>query len=101
GNAHLDSVLGGFNPDQSPKTITLKNLVVGNQYSVQLFAMDDRNGISAPRRVFFVDPNDAGDASATFDTITANAYLVGTFYASNATETINEIQLDNGQNMNA
>lgn len=101
GNAHLDSVLGGFNPDQSPKTITLNNLVVGQQYAVQLFALDDRTGISTPRRVYFVDPNNPSDASSTFDTTSANAYMIATFYASNTVETINEIQLDGGQNMNA
>ena len=52
-NAVFNAVLNQFNYDGGPKTITLNNLVVGQQYSVQLFAVDAR-GVPFPRtsRIF-------------------------------------------------
>jgi hypothetical protein len=102
GNAAFDSVLGGFNPDGNPKIISLNGLTVGEQYSVQLFALDDRAGIGGPRLVNFQDPNDSADISATIPTLAnTNWYIVGTFYASNAVETIQENLVNGGGNMNA
>jgi len=102
GNVNFNTVLGGFNPDGNPKMLTLSNLVVGQQYSVQLFAQDYRNGVSSPRRVNFQDPNDSADVSVPFDITTVSSYVVGTFYASNTTETIQENLLDGGSgNLNA
>lgn len=101
GNANFDTVLGGFNYDNGPKLIALSNLVVGQQYSVQLFALDDRSGVNGPRMVSFQDPNDAADVSAAFATVGANSYIVGTFYASNTTEVIQENLLNGSGNMNA
>jgi hypothetical protein len=102
GNAAFNSVLGGFNPDGTPKTITFYNLVVGKQYSVQLFALDDRTGIGSSRMVDFQDPNNAADISEPYETLNNNnSYLIGTFYASNAVESIQENLLAGGGNMNA
>jgi hypothetical protein len=102
GNAAFNSVLGGFNPDGTPKTIIFYNLVVGKQYSVQLFALDDRTGIGSSRMVDFQDPNNAADISVPYETLNNNnSYLIGTFYASNTVESIQENLLAGGGNMNA
>jgi len=82
GNTNFDTVLNqsaigtlaAFN-------VTLHNLVIGQQYSVQLFVLDDRAiaGVGA-RQVSFQDANDAADVSATY-TFGSSDYLIGTFTA--------------------
>lgn len=103
GNANFNSVLNQFRSDQGPKTITLNNLIVGEQYAVQLFALDDRAATSN-RLSNFQDGDDAAisvETSATF-AMGANAYVIGTFYASNSTETIRQnLPTGNNGNMNA
>src|ERR1035438_2910005 len=101
GNKKFNSVLAQAEYDGGPKTITLFNLVVGQQYSVQLFALDQRGGASSASRGNFQDPNDATDISTNFamgDTV----YVVGTFIADSSTMTIQENLIDGGGgNMNA
>jgi hypothetical protein len=89
GNVNFNATLNQFNWDGGPKTIILYNLVVGQQYSVQLFALDQRGGSSSAARGNYQDPNDNSDISATFamgDTV----YVTGTFTANNSTMNIME-----------
>lgn len=100
GDANLNAVLNGFSFDGGPKTITLSNLVVGQQYSVQLFALDNRAG-SGGRQASFQDPADAADVSATI-LMGDNKYVVGTFTATSTTQQIQEnLPTGNAGNMNA
>jgi len=103
GNTNFNAVLNEFNWDGGPKTIYVNNLQVGEKYSVQLFGVDDRNlgGGESNRLANFQDPNDAGDDSATFK-MGDNVYVVGTFWASNSTETIQmNLPTSNAGSMNA
>jgi len=92
-------VLNNFYSDGASRTITMNGLVVGQQYSVQLFALDGRGGTLNPpaiaRTANYQDPADATDTSATF-TMADFVYVVGTFYASNTTETVQQNLLNNG-----
>ena len=87
-NANFDAVLNRFSYDGGPKTISINGLTPGERYSVQIFALDDRDlgGISN-RLANFQDPNDAGDVSATFK-MGDNVYVIGTFTAASTTEYI-------------
>ncbi len=101
GNASFNSVLTQFNYDSGPKTITLNNLVVGQQYAVQLFALDDRSSGTRARHANFQDPVDNANVSATF-IMGDKAYVIGTFTATNSTQTIQENLTDGGGgNINA
>jgi hypothetical protein len=92
GNANFNTVLNGFNYDGGPKVITLKNLTVGQNYSVQLFALDDRNDVSQEilRPASFQPPNNPSNVSATF-LMGSNDYVIGTFTAppNGASTTVN------------
>lgn len=101
GNAAFNGALTQFNYDGGPKTITLNNLVIGQQYSVQLFACDRRDGIASTRVGNYQDPNDAGNVSANFQ-MGDYAYVIGTFTAGNPSESIQMNLLNsNGGNINA
>ncbi len=104
GNSVFDAVLSEFNYDNGPKTNILFNLVPGQQYSVQLFALDDRSsGTPAPstRTANFQDPADNNDYSASI-TMGNNSYVIGTFTASGTTATIQEnLPVSAGGNINA
>jgi hypothetical protein len=80
GNANWNAVLTQFNYDGGPKTITLNHLVVGLDYSVQLFALDDRSGGPSTRSASFQDPDDPSDVSASF-AMGDNVYVLGSFTA--------------------
>lgn len=95
-NANFDAVLNRFSWDGGPKTINLYNLLIGETYSVQLFALDDRGGAESARLGNFQDPVDPGDVSSTF-TMGANVYVVATFVAANTIETI-QMNLPTGNN---
>jgi hypothetical protein len=99
GNAQFNTCLNNFYSDGDARTITMNGLVVGQQYSVQLFALDGRGGTLNPpailRTANYQDPADPTDSSATF-TMADFVYVVGTFYASNTTETIQQNLLNNG-----
>jgi Concanavalin A-like lectin/glucanases superfamily/Immunoglobulin I-set domain len=101
GNAGFNAVLTQFNYDGGPKTITLNNLVVGQQYAVQLMALDDRSPGAGARHANFQDPADGADVSTTF-TMGDNAYTIGTFTAASTTASIQENLVDGGGgNINA
>jgi hypothetical protein len=90
GNANFDAVLNQFRYDGGSHTITINNLIPGEQYAVQLFALDDRGGAISDRLTSFQDGDDTAistEVSATYR-MGDNAYIIGTFYASNTTETI-------------
>ncbi len=100
GNAVFNSILNEFNFDDGPKIITLNSLVPGQQYSVQLFALDDRSGTSQ-RSANFQDPADGNDYSGTFY-MPDNAYTLGTFTASSSSVSVQEnLPLGGGGNINA
>jgi hypothetical protein len=100
GNANFNTVLNGFNYDNGPKTITLYNLTVGQSYSVQLFALDDRNDASQEilRPSSFQQPNVTSDVSATF-LMGNNDYVIGNFVAppNGTNTTVNVIIQENLQ----
>ena len=87
GNANFDSVLGRYNYDGGPKTITLNSLLPGHQYTVQLFGLDNRDSsadgshLEESRRAFYRDPYDTNDYTPTFY-MSNNVYVVGTFTAA-------------------
>ncbi len=98
GNTNFDSCLNAFYYDNGPHVITLSNLVVGQQYSVQLFALDDRSGLNpagSARTVNWQNPADSVNVSATYS-MAANDYIVLTFMASNAVQEIQENLLNSG-----
>ncbi len=99
GNSAFNSVLNGANYDSAfnnTKQITLSGLTTGQQYSVQLFALDDRGGQSS-RTLTFSDFS--GDSTSSI-TEGSNNYVLGTFTALSSFETITE-NLPNNGNINA
>ncbi|MBC8095769.1 MAG: immunoglobulin domain-containing protein, partial [Akkermansiaceae bacterium] len=104
GNADFNTILNQFNYDNGPKIISLNNLVIGEQYAVQLFALDNRlggGGGATARLANFQDPFDANNISTTF-AMGDNVYTIGTFTAANTTVDIQENLLTgNGGNINA
>jgi hypothetical protein len=99
GNADFNNCLSRFYSGGAVQTITLSNLVVGQQYSVQLFALDGRGGTLNPpanaRSSNFQDPSDPNDVSLTF-LMSDFVYVLGTFTASSTTETIQQNLLNAG-----
>jgi hypothetical protein len=101
GNGLFNAVLNGAEYDKGPHTITLKELTVGQNYSVQLFALDDRGGSESARRFTYQDPNDAADMSR-MSTMGDNVYVVGSFVATNTNMVIQQNLLaSNHGNLNA
>jgi hypothetical protein len=101
GNANFDSVLNMFAYDApgsgTTHTITLHNLIAGERYAVQIFALDDRN----PGRLNnFQDPSDQADISATLD-MGDNAYVIGTFTAPASDVAIQQNLIGAKGNINA
>jgi len=98
GNTNFDTVLNGANYDSAAgtKQITLSGLTAGKQYSVQLFGLDDR-GAQNNRTFSFSDFS--GHSSGTITT-GLNQYVIGTFTAASAFQTITE-NLPNNGNINA
>ena len=96
-NANFNTVLNDFYYDNTTHTITLTGLLPGSNYSVQVFALDDRTETPATstRTADFVDPNDGNDASVTV-TMDANTYVVGTFTAASSVQVIQENLLGTG-----
>ena len=80
GDTNLNSVLNNFAYNGSPLTIKLINLVPGQTYSVQLFAVDDRSGASSELVNF-------QNASSTFAENT-NAYVLANFTVPASTNTV-------------
>jgi hypothetical protein len=94
GNAGFNTCLNDFYYDSAVFThaITLSGLVVGQQYQVQLFALDDRSGQTPDitnRLASWQDPADATDISQPYS-MADNVYVLGTFTASNVVQTIQQ-----------
>ena len=92
GNAGFNTCLNDFYYDSTAfaHAVTLSGLVVGQQYQVQLFALDNRGGQNPDvtnRTASWQDPADATDSSQTFS-MADNVYVLGTFAASNAVQTV-------------
>ena len=98
GSTNFNAVLNSANYDSAAgtKQITLSGLTAGKQYSVQLFGLDDRSG-SNTRTFSFSDFS--GHSSGTITT-GLNQYVIGTFTAASAFQTITE-NLPNSGNINA
>jgi hypothetical protein len=84
GDTNLNAVLGA-NTEGNGMTVTLNNLTVSNLYSAQMFAMNDLG--SSGRQGNFSDTNNPPDVSQSF-AMGDNVYVVGTFRATNSTETL-------------
>jgi hypothetical protein len=97
GNANFNSCLNAFYYDGGPHIITLSNLVVGRQYSVQLFALDNRSlsPAGSARTVNWQNPADSINVSPTYS-MADNKYIVMTFMASNTVQAIQENLLNSG-----
>jgi YD repeat-containing protein len=81
GNSGLDGMLGATWYDGGHHLITIHNLTPGVKYSVQLFALDDRNDSGENNRQSnYQDPNNSADVSDTFY-MGFNDYVIGTFTA--------------------
>jgi len=91
GDPNLDNVLSQFaydNNSGTTHTITLHNLLVGTNYAMQIFALDDR-GAGAGLNSNFQDENNAADVSATYG-MRDDKYLIGTFTANSTDVTIQQ-----------
>jgi hypothetical protein len=100
-NANFDSVLNRFSYDGGPQYIYINNLLPGEQYAVQLFAVDDRGGGISNRAAFYQDPYDDADISDLFK-MGDNVYVVATFTASSSTEFIQmNLPTNNAGSLNA
>jgi hypothetical protein len=97
GNANFNSCLNDAYTNNATHAITMSGLIVGKQYQVQLFALDNRGGLSpaaANRYMNWQDPADATDTSENY-TMADNVYFLGTFTASSNVMTIQQNMLDN------
>lgn len=95
GNANFNSALNvGYN-NNSNHSITMSGLEVGKQYQVQLFALDNRPGLTPAARAqntTFQDPADTQFPQVTSEAITMadNFYMLGTFTANSTQMTIQQ-----------
>jgi hypothetical protein len=97
GNADFNACLNDAYTNNATHTITMSGLKVGQQYQVQLFGLDDRNGLTpagSSRLVSWQDPADATDLGEIF-AMADNVYMLGTFTATNTVMTIRQNMLDN------
>ncbi len=97
GNTNFNTCLNDGYNDNATHSITLSNLVVGQQYQVQLFGLDNRSGLSPDGNSRFVnwqDPADNTDTAQSF-AMNDNVYTLGTFTASSSVMTIQENMLTN------
>ncbi len=91
GNSSFDSVLnraysGAAAAPNNFQTLALSGLLVGYQYQVQLFALNDQ--LPSPAYVDFADPLDPNQITSQTFGMADNAYLLGTFTATNTVMTI-------------
>jgi lysophospholipase L1-like esterase len=94
GDAAFDDVLNQYYDGGYSNIIILNNLVPGQTYLAQLFALDNRPGMGA-ETVNFANLNDTNDISPQFN-MSDNTYLVATFTASNTNQSIVENMLSSG-----
>lgn len=100
GDSNLDAVLNQYYDGGYSNRITLHRLTPGQQYSVQLFGLDNRGG-DTNQCADYADGTDTNDTSTLF-AMGGNACLVGTFVASNSDQTIQENLFSGGfGNINA
>ncbi|MGD0086464.1 MAG: immunoglobulin domain-containing protein [Verrucomicrobiota bacterium] len=85
GDTNLNTILGGNTEGNSGQAVTLNGLTVSNLYSAQFFAFNDV--AATGRQGNFADTNNLADVSQSF-AMGDNVYVVGTFVATNSTETI-------------
>ena len=86
GDANFNTVLNMFADNNNPKTLLLTNMVVGQTYSVQMFTVDNRS-YGAGRYLQYLIQNSGAANTADPSPIVweqANAYVVGTFVATNS-----------------
>jgi lysophospholipase L1-like esterase len=100
GGVTFDGVLNQYYDGGKSNVIVLHNLLPGQQYAVQLFALDNRTG-STSELIDFADASDPGDYSQS-TAMGENASLTGTFTATNTFQVIQENLLTGGLgNINA
>jgi hypothetical protein len=85
GDTNLNAILGANTEGNSGQSVTLNGLTVSNLYSAQFFAFSDL--ASTSRQGNFADTNNLADVSQSF-AMGDNDYVLGTFMATNSTETI-------------
>jgi hypothetical protein len=94
GNAGFDSALNiGYNNNTGVNTITLGGLVVGQVYQVQLFALDNRPGLTPDGSLqfsSFQDPMDINAITSQQFAMPDNVYVLGTFTATSTEMTIQQ-----------
>lgn len=88
GDSSFDGVLNQYYDGGISNVIVLRNLIQGQQYAVQLFALDNRAG-NTSELVDFADAIDLNDFSSQF-AMGDNASLTGTFTATNTYQIIQE-----------
>jgi len=83
GDTNLDTILNQFayNISTGTQLMSIHNLLLGTNYYVQIFALDDRLA-GAGQFTSFQNPTDNADVSAAW-AMSANNYVVGTFTAPN------------------
>jgi hypothetical protein len=92
GNATFDVCLNDYYFGNTAHLITFSNLVVGSNYQVQLFGLDDRSGNNG-LHANWQDPANPADVSMTYK-MGDNVYVLGTFIASNTVQTIQQNLVD-------
>jgi hypothetical protein len=94
GNTPFNNCLNAKYYDGGTHMVVMSNLIVGQKYQVQLFALDD-GAAYLTRAITWQDPADVNDVSATY-MMGDNAYMLGTFTAANTVETIQQNLLSAG-----
>ena len=98
GNTSFNNVLNAkyYDSQAAPnnfQTVTFNNLIVGQQYQVQLFALDDESAYVG-RQINWQDPADTiGDDRSVTYAMGDHAYVLATFTASNTVQSIQQNQL--------
>jgi hypothetical protein len=95
GNANFNTCLNDAYDNNTP-LITMSGLVLGQQYQVQLFGLDNRSGqtpVTTARLVTWQDPNNVNDKSQNI-AMADNVYMLATFTATNSVMSIQENTLN-------
>lgn len=87
GNANMNTVLNDDVENFGTSTYSVTGLTVGRRYGLQCFGVNDTGGSTRP--AYWSDPNDANDISRQFE-MGDNVYTVGTFIATNTTQSVTE-----------
>lgn len=94
GDLNFDGALNQYYDGGISNVIILKNLIPGQQYSVQCFALDNRANDTG-ETVDFANAGDVNDVSASF-AMGNNASITGTFTATNTYQVVQENLLTGG-----